>query len=115
VLLLGVTLVSGALGGATYGKDPVLGVLLGLATSVAYAGLLLVLPPGQQGPAAAGGPSAVGLRSAAVTSLVAGGGARRAGVPGLEALGVGWAVAGHDLQCAGWCSSAAAAGLPRPR
>ena len=46
VLLLGVTLVSGALGGQTYGRDPRLGVLLGLATSVAYAGFLLVLRAG---------------------------------------------------------------------
>ncbi len=46
VLLLGVTLVSGALGGETYGRDPRLGVLLGLATSVAYAGFLLVLRSG---------------------------------------------------------------------
>lgn len=46
VLLLGVTLVSGALGGQTYGRDPRLGVLLGLATSVAYACFLLVLRAG---------------------------------------------------------------------
>ena len=46
VLLLGVTLVSGTLGGETYGRDPRLGVLLGLATSVAYAGFLLVLRSG---------------------------------------------------------------------
>jgi drug/metabolite transporter (DMT)-like permease len=46
VLLLGVTLVSGALGGETYGRDPRLGVVLGLATSVAYAGFLLVLRSG---------------------------------------------------------------------
>jgi drug/metabolite transporter (DMT)-like permease len=48
VLLLGVTLVSGALGGETYGRDPRLGVLLGLATSVAYAGFLLVLRSGSR-------------------------------------------------------------------
>ena len=46
VLLLGVALVSGALGGETYGRDPRLGVLLGLATSVAYALFLLVLRQG---------------------------------------------------------------------
>jgi drug/metabolite transporter (DMT)-like permease len=48
VLLLGVTLVSGVLGGETYGRDPQLGVLLGLATSVAYAGFLLVLRQGSR-------------------------------------------------------------------
>ena len=46
MLLLGVALVSGALGGETYGRDPRLGVLLGLATSVAYACFLLVLRSG---------------------------------------------------------------------
>ena len=45
-LIGGVALVSGALGGQTYGRDPRLGVLLGLATSVAYAGFLLVLRHG---------------------------------------------------------------------
>ena len=61
VLLLGVTLVSGALGGETYGRDPRLGVLLGLATSVAYAGFLLVLRSGAARPAPAGRAAAVGV------------------------------------------------------
>ncbi|MDQ6648584.1 MAG: DMT family transporter [Actinomycetota bacterium] len=43
LVLAGVTLISGALGGATYGEHPALGVVLGVATSVAYAGFLLVL------------------------------------------------------------------------
>jgi len=43
VVLMGVVLISGILGGGeAYGRDPVLGVVFGLATGVAYAGFLLV-------------------------------------------------------------------------
>lgn len=70
VLLLGVTLVSGALGGATYGRDPVLGVLLGLATSVAYAGFLLVLRQGSKDLRRLAGPLLWATASAAATSAL---------------------------------------------
>lgn len=70
VLLLGVTLVSGALGGETYGRDPQLGVLLGLATSVAYAGFLLVLRQGSKDLRRLAGPLLWATASAALTSLV---------------------------------------------
>src|SRR6266545_43362 len=43
VVLLGVVLISGVVGGGAYGRDPVLGGILGLATGFAYAGFLLVL------------------------------------------------------------------------
>lgn len=43
VLLTGVVLVSGAVGEGAYGEDPLLGVVFGIATSVAYAGFLLAL------------------------------------------------------------------------
>jgi len=46
ILLLGVTLISGVLGGSTYGAHPGLGVVLGILTSLAYAGFLLVLRQG---------------------------------------------------------------------
>jgi drug/metabolite transporter (DMT)-like permease len=43
VVLIGVVLISGIVGtGGAYGRNPVLGVSLGLATGVAYAGFLLV-------------------------------------------------------------------------
>jgi len=70
VLLLGVTLVSGALGGETYGRDPVLGVLLGLATSVAYAGFLLVLRQGAKDLRRLAGPLLWATTSASVTGLL---------------------------------------------
>jgi drug/metabolite transporter (DMT)-like permease len=43
VVLLGVVLISGVVGGGAYGRDPILGGILGLATGFAYAGFLLVL------------------------------------------------------------------------
>ena len=41
--LVGVLLISGAIGAGAYGEDPALGVLYGLLTALAYAGFLLVL------------------------------------------------------------------------
>ena len=46
VVLVGVVLISGAVGSGAYGEDPVLGVVYGLGTSVAYAGFLLLLRQG---------------------------------------------------------------------
>jgi drug/metabolite transporter (DMT)-like permease len=43
VVFGGVVLISGVVGEAAYGDDPVRGVVLGLATSLAYAGFILVL------------------------------------------------------------------------
>lgn len=42
VVLLGIVLISGVIGADPYGRDPVLGALLGVATGFAYAGFLLV-------------------------------------------------------------------------
>ncbi|HVM23902.1 MAG TPA: DMT family transporter [Candidatus Limnocylindrales bacterium] len=43
LVLIGVVLISGVMGGGeAYGSDPVLGVVFGVATGVAYAGFLLV-------------------------------------------------------------------------
>lgn len=46
VVLAGVVLISGVVGANAFGADPVLGVLLGVATGFAYAGFLLVLRRG---------------------------------------------------------------------
>ncbi len=46
VALGGVVLISGVVGAGTYGEDPVLGVVFGLATAAAYTGFLLVLRAG---------------------------------------------------------------------
>jgi drug/metabolite transporter (DMT)-like permease len=70
VLLVGVTLVSGALGGETYGKDPEFGVLLGLATSAAYAGFLLVLRQGSKDLRRLAGPLLWATASASLTGLL---------------------------------------------
>lgn len=70
LLLLGVVLVSGALGGETYGRNPTLGVLLGLATSVAYAGFLLVLRHGSKDLRRLAGPLLWATASAGATGLV---------------------------------------------
>ena len=43
VVLVGVVLISGAIGTGAYGDDPLLGVLYGLVTALAYAVFLLVL------------------------------------------------------------------------
>jgi drug/metabolite transporter (DMT)-like permease len=46
VVLAGVVLISGVVGDGAYGAHPVLGAVFGVATSVAYAGALLVLRQG---------------------------------------------------------------------
>lgn len=72
VLLLGVALVSGALGGSTYGRDPRLGVLLGLGTSLAYALFLLVLREGSKDLRRVAGPLLWATASAALVALLVG-------------------------------------------
>ena len=42
-MLVGVVLISGIVGGGAYGKDPTLGVEIGLVTAAAYSGYLLVI------------------------------------------------------------------------
>ena len=46
VVLFGVVLISGVIGGGAFGADPLLGVIFGLLTGVAYAGFLLILRRG---------------------------------------------------------------------
>ncbi|MCW2927832.1 MAG: family transporter [Thermoleophilia bacterium] len=45
-LLLGIVLISGALGADSFGEDPLLGAITGLLTGVAYAGFLLAMRGG---------------------------------------------------------------------
>lgn len=71
-LIAGVVLISGVLGGGTYGRDPRLGVLLGLVTSVAYAGFILVLRHGSSDLRRIAGPLLWATASAAVTAGLAG-------------------------------------------
>ena len=46
LVLAGVVLISGVIGNEAYGEDPTLGVVFGIATSVAYSGFILVLRQG---------------------------------------------------------------------
>jgi drug/metabolite transporter (DMT)-like permease len=46
VVIFGVVLISGVIGQGAYGENPLLGVLFGAGTSVAYAGFILVLRAG---------------------------------------------------------------------
>ncbi|MCA1694365.1 MAG: DMT family transporter, partial [Actinobacteria bacterium] len=48
VVIGGVVLISGVVGEGAYGVDPTLGVILGIGTSVAYAGFILVLRQGSK-------------------------------------------------------------------
>ena len=43
VMLLGVVLISGAIGAGAYGSDPPLGVVIALGTALAYSGYLLII------------------------------------------------------------------------
>ena len=69
--LIGVVLISGVLGGEAYGKDPVLGTLLGLGVAAAYAAYLLLIRRGRD-PRRAAGPITDATLSSAVTAFVAG-------------------------------------------
>jgi drug/metabolite transporter (DMT)-like permease len=101
VLLTGVVLLSGALGGETYGRTPGLGVVLGLGTSVAYAGFLLLLRSGAAGPRHLAGPLLQATAVATLVAAVAGAGLRQLVVP--DAAAVGWLVVlALSSQVAGW-------------
>lgn len=56
VVLVGVVLISGVVGADAYGEDPMLGVVFGIATSVAYAGFLLLLRHGSRDLRRSAGP-----------------------------------------------------------
>ena len=73
VVLIGVVLISGLLeGGSAYGRDPLLGVLLGIATGVAYAGFLLIQRRANRDHRRPAGPLFDATLSAAVFSLLIG-------------------------------------------
>ena len=55
-VLVGVVLISGVVGEGAYGENPLLGVVFGAGTSIAYAGFLLVLREGSMDLRRAAGP-----------------------------------------------------------
>ena len=72
IVLIGVVLISGVLGAEAYGRDPVLGVIFGIGTGVAYAGFLLVQRRANADRRRPAGPLFDATLSAAVFSLLIG-------------------------------------------
>jgi drug/metabolite transporter (DMT)-like permease len=72
VVLLGVALISGAIGGRAFGSNPALGVAFGLATAVCYAGYLLVIRRGGRDLRRPAGPVAIATVSTARVAALAG-------------------------------------------
>ncbi|HTE72960.1 MAG TPA: DMT family transporter [Actinomycetes bacterium] len=72
VVLVGVVLISGVVGSGAYGEDPVLGVVYGLGTSLAYAGFLLLLRQGSRDLRRVAGPLFDATLVGAVLSAVMG-------------------------------------------
>ena len=59
VVLVGVVLISGIIGDRAYGSAPVIGVVLGLATALCYAGYLLIIRRGGRDLRRPAGPVAI--------------------------------------------------------
>jgi drug/metabolite transporter (DMT)-like permease len=72
VVLAGVVLISGVVGAGAYGKDPLLGVVYGLATALAYSAFLLILRRGNTDLRRPAGPLFDATLSSAVVCLLAG-------------------------------------------
>jgi drug/metabolite transporter (DMT)-like permease len=73
VVLAGVVLISGVIGaGEAYGDNPQLGVVVGLATGLAYAGFFLVLRHGNADLRRPAGPVFDATLAATIVSLVIG-------------------------------------------
>jgi drug/metabolite transporter (DMT)-like permease len=72
VVLAGVVLISGVLGGDSYGVNPALGVLLGIVTAISYAGYLLVIRRGSNDLRRPAGPVAISTAATAVVAAIAG-------------------------------------------
>ena len=72
LVLAGVVLISGVVGAEAYGRDPVLGVVFGVLTAVAYAGFLLVLRQGNRDVRRPAGPLFDATLTAAVASTAVG-------------------------------------------
>src|SRR5689334_13546297 len=71
-VLVGVALISGAVGGAAYGASPALGVALGLLTALCYGGYLLTIRRGGRDLRRPAGPVFVATVSTAVVAMAVG-------------------------------------------
>jgi drug/metabolite transporter (DMT)-like permease len=74
VVLAGVVLISGLVGSGAYGRDPVIGVALGIATAFAYAGYLVVIRRGGRDGRHAAGPVAFSTAATAAVAILVGAG-----------------------------------------
>ncbi len=72
VVLVGVVLISGAVGPGAYGANPALGVVLGVATAFCYAAYLLTIRVGGRDPRRPAGPVAIATIGTAVVAGAAG-------------------------------------------
>ena len=72
LVLIGVVLISGVIGDEPFGRDPLLGVLFGLGTGLAYAGFLLVQRRANADTRRPAGPLFDATLSAAIFSLLIG-------------------------------------------
>jgi drug/metabolite transporter (DMT)-like permease len=72
VVLSGVVLISGVVGQDAYGENPVLGVVFGFGTALAYSGFLLVLRAGNTDMRRPAGPLLDATATSAVVSLLVG-------------------------------------------
>jgi drug/metabolite transporter (DMT)-like permease len=72
VVLVGVALISGAIGGGAYGANPGLGVVLGVLTALCYGGYLLVIRRGGRDLRRPAGPVAIATVSTAAVAAVVG-------------------------------------------
>lgn len=72
VVLIGVVLISGAIGAGAYGVDPALGAMYGLLTAITYAGFLLTLRQGNTDIRRPAGPLFDATLSGAVACALAG-------------------------------------------
>jgi drug/metabolite transporter (DMT)-like permease len=72
IVLIGVVLISGAIGSAAYGRDPARGVAFGIATGLTYAGFILILRHGNHDLRRPAGPLFEATLAAAVFSAAAG-------------------------------------------
>ena len=72
VVLVGVALISGAIGAGAYGANPGLGVVLGVATALCYGGYLLVIRRGGSDLRRPAGPVAIATLSTAIVAALVG-------------------------------------------
>lgn len=72
VVLAGVILISGVVGEGAYGAAPQLGVILGIATAICYAGYLLLIRRGGRDQRRPAGPVAIATIFVVLSSFVVG-------------------------------------------